>query len=263
MADRLLWIKQPPQRWLDWSPLLGGVQGHQKVQSIYPQAQVELAGEGVEAAQRLLSIGHKRGWNPLKWLSASKPASSGDEPAAELLWANMALHLYAQPRALLADWRARLRVGGFLMFSCLGPDTLRELRAVYAACGWPAPSHDFTDMHDWGDMMVEVGFAEPVMDMERITLAYESAERLLQDLRDWGRNLHTGRFAGCRGRQWRAALVKALEQHLPRNDAGQMVLTIEVIYGHAYRAAPKVRLEGESAISVQDMRAMLRQPRSQ
>ena len=46
------------------------------------------------------------------------------------------------------------------MFSCLGPDTLRELRAVYAALGWPVPSHTFTDMHDWGDMLVQAGFAD-------------------------------------------------------------------------------------------------------
>jgi malonyl-CoA O-methyltransferase len=58
------------------------------------------------------------------------------------------------------------------MFSCLGPDTLRELRALYAALGWPPPAHEFTDMHDWGDMLVASGFAEPVMDMERITLSF-------------------------------------------------------------------------------------------
>ena len=102
------------------------------------------------------------------------------------------------------------------MFSCLGPDSLRELRAVYAAMGWPAPGHAFTDMHDWGDMLIEAGFAEPVMDMERITLTFPTAQRLLQELQELGANLHPQRFAGLRGRHWHARLLKALEEHLQR-----------------------------------------------
>ena len=43
---------------------------------------------------------------------------------------------------------------------------------------------------DWGDMLASNGFAEPVMDMERITLTFETPERLLQELRGLGRNLH-------------------------------------------------------------------------
>jgi malonyl-CoA O-methyltransferase len=91
-----------------------------------------------------------------------------------MLWANMQLHMAADPQALIAQWQQALEVDGFLMFSCLGPDTLRELRAVYAALGWPPPAHEFTDMHDWGDMLVASGFAEPVIDMERITLSCAS-----------------------------------------------------------------------------------------
>jgi len=263
MLDRLDFIRLQPQSWAHWEPLRGGVDAHQKLQQRYPKAPVWLVAEQVDQASSVRALGAGRWWSLSHWTGPAVHSGVPPAGAVQMLWANMLLHHAADPQGLIRAWHRALAVDGFLMFSCFGPDTLRELREIYAQKGWPAPAHEFTDMHDWGDMMVEVGFAEPVMDMERITLAYESAERLLQDLRDWGRNLHTGRFAGCRGRQWRAALVKALEQHLPRNDAGQMVLTIEVIYGHAYRAAPKVRLEGESAISVQDMRAMLRQPRSQ
>ena len=57
-----------------------------------------------------------------------------------MLWANMALHMAAQPSELMARWHETLAVDGFLMFSCLGPDTLRELRALYRALGWPLRS---------------------------------------------------------------------------------------------------------------------------
>ena len=152
-----------------------------------------------------------------------------------MLWANMVLHDAAAPEALIAQWHRALATDGFLMFSCLGPDTLRELRGLYQALGWPPAGHEFTDMHDWGDMLVHAGFAEPVMDMERITLTYETPARLLQDLRELGRNLHPQRFAALRGRagsrqlerEWRTA---------GRAAQGRLALTFEIIYGHAMKA---------------------------
>ena len=78
---------------------------------------------------------------------------------------------------MLPEWQRVLRVNGLLMFSTLGPDTLRELRAAYAdaeaALGIaPAGARviDFVDMHDLGDMLVESGFEIPVMDQEVLTV---------------------------------------------------------------------------------------------
>ncbi|MEN9905137.1 MAG: hypothetical protein RLZZ555_1702 [Pseudomonadota bacterium] len=261
MAERLRWIKQQPKEWLDWSALNGGLQAHRQVAELYPQAKVLLAGDGSEAALLALRRQTPRSWNPLKWLGSGPALHDAGAGPVGLLWANMALHQDPLPRTLLGRWQELLAVDGILMFSCLGPDSLRELRAVHASLGWPAPAHEFTDMHDWGDMLVEVGFAEPVMDMERITLAYPDAARLLCDLRDWGRNLNRARFPGLRGRGWRQALERAIEQGLPRDEQGQLLLSFEVIYGHAVRPKPRVRLESTSTVSMEQMRAMLRQPR--
>jgi malonyl-CoA O-methyltransferase len=146
------------------------------------------------------------------------------------------------------------------MFSCLGPDTLKELRALYAALGWRPPGHEFTDMHDWGDMLVQGGFAEPVMDMERITLAYDTPQRLVEELHQLGPNLHPERFPGLRGRRWRERLHQAVESEL-RGADGKLTLTYEVIYGHALRPLPRARMGEESAVSLQDMRSMLKSDR--
>jgi malonyl-CoA O-methyltransferase len=177
-----------------------------------------------------------------------------------MVWANMLLHHVADPQALMAEWHRALAVDGFLMFSCFGPDTLRELRAVYQRRGWPEPAHEFTDMHDWGDMLVQAGFAEPVMDMERITLTFESPARLLQELREIGRNLHAGRFAGLRGRGWRDRLQEALATDLARSeDGGRLSLSFEIIYGHALKPAPRLKLQPQNSFTVDEMRAVLRQ----
>jgi malonyl-CoA O-methyltransferase len=169
----------------------------------------------------------------------------------------MALHMAADPQALIGRWHEALAVDGFLMFSCFGPDTLRELRSLYQELGWPAPAHEYTDMHDWGDMLVAAGFAEPVMDMERIELTFETPERLLQELRELGRNLHPGRFAGLRGRGWRARLLQALRRLADPEQDGRLRLTFEIIYGHAFKPAPRLPVGGETRFSVEELRASL------
>jgi malonyl-CoA O-methyltransferase len=219
----------------------------------YPQARcfvVEQQPANAQLARRALA---KPWWR----LGASGPEFGAvPEGAVQMLWANMALHLSADPQALMAHWHRALAVDGFLMFSCLGPDTLRELRTLYAALGWPPPSHEFTDMHDWGDMLVHGGFAEPVMDMERITLTFDTPLRLLAELRELGANLHPARFAGLRGRHWRARLEQELDRGL-RGPDGRLALTFEIIYGHALKPLPRAKMSESSAVSLQDMRTML------
>jgi len=197
-------------------------------------------------------------WSPARWTGGAAQFGMPPEPV-QMLWANMALHMTADPEALIARWHQALAVDGFVMFSCLGPDTLRELRSAYAEAGWPQPHHQFTDMHDWGDMLVHAGFAEPVMDMERITLSYSSAEKLLDELRELGRNLHVQRFPGLRSPRWKRRLLDILSERLGARSAdGRLSLTFEVIYGHAFKPKPKVRLQAETRVSLDQMRAVLK-----
>ena len=260
MEERLQWIRQAPEAWCHWEAVRGGLQAHALVSARYPKARCqvhETAPRCAIVAQQALA---RPWWSPARWGASSLQWGAPADASVQMLWANMALHMASDPQALIAQWHRALTVDGYLMFSCLGPDTLRELRAVYAALGWPPPGHAFTDMHDWGDMLVHAGFAEPVMDMERITLTFATPERLLQELRELGCNLHPQRFGALRGRRWRERLQRALAEHLaaPGGD-GQLGLTFEIIYGHAFKPAPRVRVNSESAVSLQDMRAMLRQ----
>jgi len=261
MEERLGWIMRTPQRWLHWEPLQGGTQAHALLEKRYPKATcyaVQWSPAQQAAARERLQA---RWWE--KALGA-RPVLHFEAPPApvEMLWANMALHQQADPQALMQRWHGHLATDGFLMFSCLGPDTLRQLRAVFARHGWPEPCHAFTDMHDWGDMLVQAGFAEPVMDMEHITLSYSSPEALLAELRQLGRNLHIARFAGLRGRGWQQQLHDALRQGLAAEGGdGRLTLTFEIIYGHAFKPAPRLPVSGESVIKLEDMREVLARPR--
>jgi len=255
MEERLQWIRRSPAAWADWEPARGGLAAHEAVAQRYPQARSWII-EPAPARAAVARAALVRPW----WRRFGKAAAPeiGAPPAGgvELVWANMLLHMSAEPQVLMARWHEALAVDGFLMFSCLGPDTLRELRTLYAALGWPPPAHEFTDMHDWGDMLVQGGFAEPVMDMERITLSFATPQRLLRELRELGANLHPDRFPALRGRGWRTRLEQALAGALRGGD-GQLSLTFEIIYGHALKPLPRARLREQSEVSLQDMRAML------
>jgi malonyl-CoA O-methyltransferase len=253
MEDRLQWIRLKPQAWADWEPVRGGLAAHALLERRYRGAECFVAEIGPRTGVARDHLA--RPW----WRRWTEPAvHHGPVPqgAVQMLWANMALHMSAQPQALIGQWHQALAVDGFLMFSCLGPDTLRELRAFYRALGWPPPAHDFTDMHDWGDMLVHAGFAEPVMDMEHITLTWESAQRMLEELRELGANLHPARFPALRGAHWKRRLLDELGRALRQPD-GRLALTFEVIYGHAVKPRPKLTMREQSEVSLEEMRAML------
>lgn len=260
MEQRLDWIVRQPQRWLHWEPVRGGLQVQALLARRYPGAQALVNAALPQERSLALRVAARPWWHPARWRAALGPVPAA--LPAELLWANMSLHMAADPQALIQRWHEALAVDGFLMFSCFGPDTLRELRTLYQSLGWPAPAHEFTDMHDWGDMLVAAGFAEPVMDMERIELTFETPQRLLQELRELGRNLHPARPAGLRGRAWRDQLHAALRQLADPMQEGRLKLTFEIIYGHAFRPQRRLAVAAETTLSLDEMRATLRKQRS-
>lgn len=255
MEERLEWIKLKPQKWAHWSPLRGGLQAHELLVKRYPAASCYVVEDEGHQASAALKALNKAWWQPSRWAGAPVRFETPPDSGVQMVWANMGLHMASDPQALIAQWQRALSVDGFVMFSCLGPDTLRELRDLYELQGWAPPAHEFTDMHDWGDMLVAAGFAEPVMDMERITLTFQSPQRLLEELRGLGRNLHVNRFSGLRGRQWQQKLLRALES-MP------LKLTFEVIYGHAFRPVPKLNMRAQTVLSLAQMKEALHQRKS-
>jgi malonyl-CoA O-methyltransferase len=254
MAERLPVIREAPQRWLDWWGFTGG--GATAVQAVLPKARRTVVEPTPALLQR--SRGQLRGawWAP--WRNAGRSASAvldeQEVPAgqAQLLWANMMLQTSPEPALTMAAWHRALAVGGYLMFSTYGPDTLKELRALYAEQGWPAPHLPFADMHDLGDMLVHAGFADPVMDQETLRLTWTSAEALLAELRGLGGHLGARRWPGLRTPRWRESLLQGLQR---RADAqGRIMLSIEVVYGHAFKAPPRPARGEPATVSLESLR---------
>jgi malonyl-CoA O-methyltransferase len=264
MAERLPMILRRPDTVVEWSGHLGASDA--LLAAAYPKARRALVEPMPELHAR--SATAVRGpWWSMRRLRTAQPAiwSEADVPAghAQLVWSNMLLHAMADPPALLALWKRALAGDGFLMFSTLGPATLHELGALYGELGWPAPLAPFVDMHDLGDMLVEAGFADPVMDQEQLVLSWRDGDALLQELRGLGGNVHRARLPGLRTPRWKRRLLEALGSR--RDAQGRISMSFEIVYGHAFNAPPRAPVKARTEVGLDDFRRMTRragQPRS-
>lgn len=262
MAERLDWIRLQPKCWVNWCAVQGGLETHKNLQQRFPASHAVLVEPLALSAQVAAKALRGRWWERWRGDGPDIRTEVEGDIEADMVWANMALHLEPDAQRAMAQWLRGLRVGGMLMFSCLGPGTLASLRALYQRAGWGAPMAALVDMHDWGDRLVRVGFSEPVVDMETIRLSFSSPATLLAELRGIGANFSPARFAGLRGRRWRDGLHQGMAQDLAGRDGqNRLILEIEVVYGHAIRPEPRVALAAESSISLADFTRSVRRGR--
>jgi len=257
MFDRLSLIKAGPQRVLDAG--CGEGADLPLLQKTYPAAQII----GIDASPAMLQAARNGAAKPAsslnQLLNKLLPAKAGVDllcgdfaelPFApgsiDLVWSNLALHWHPQPDRVFAEWRRVLKIDSLLMFSCFGPDTFKEVREAFADVDLSPHALPFVDMHDFGDQLVDVGFSTPVLDMEVLTVTYDTPQSLLADVRAFGGNPLSTQRHGLMGKAaWNKALA-ALERQ--RRPDGKLGLTFEIIYGHAFRPAPRVTSKGEAII---------------
>lgn len=165
-----------------------------------------------------------------------------------MVWSNLALQwLNDLPRAF-AEIRRVLLPGGLIMFSTFGPDTLKELRQAYQDTDHHTHVNRFIDMHDIGDLLVNGGFGDPVMDMECFTLTYDDVRQLMRELKAIGaHNVTRGRPSGLSGRKLLATVTRNYEAF--RRD-GKLPATFEVVYGHAWKPLPRLGPTGRPVIDI-------------
>ncbi len=170
--------------------------------------------------------------------------------STDMIWSNLALHWHPEPDQVFKEWQRVLRVDGLLMFSCFGPDSFKEIRQAFRTENQSASlaphTLPFVDMHDYGDLLIDSGFATPVMDMEIITLTYETVAQLLTEVRSVGGNPLQNRHKGLMGKAAWRQMCANLE--LLRNSEGRIPLTLEIIYGHAFKPVAKKNKPGESIV---------------
>ena len=254
MLERLDYVRLTPSRFLDAGTGIG--QGLGRLAGHYPAAmpvaidsahallaQIGNRGSLLERARAVLS---RRNPRLICADFANLPFAAG---SFQLVWSNLALAWALDPLEAFKEFRRVLDVGGLIMFSTYGPDTLKELRQAFTVVDELPHTLRFFDMHDLGDMLTAAGFSDPVMDMEVITLTYADFETLASDLRFTGQvNAARGRRRGLLGRNAYLAMRNAYESMRSR---GRLPVTVEVVYGHAWRGPTRVTPEGHSIIQTE------------
>lgn len=249
MAERLDYIKLRPGIILDAGSGTG--HGARGLAERYPEAAViEL-----DLTLGMLKQGERDGlrWkrlfarrSPSRKVCADLDALPLKHAGVELLWSNLALQWCDDLPRVFSEMHRVLKVDGLLMFSTLGPDTLKELRQAFQGIDRHTHVNQFVDMHDIGDMLMRCGFADPVMDMEYLTLTYADAKSLMLDLKASGaHNVTGGRPRGLTGKSaWR----KLLANYEALRKDGRLPATFEVVYGHAWKAPPRKTADGREVM---------------
>lgn len=185
------------------------------------------------AAGMLTCASGKRRWlDRSRFIQADASSIPMANHSVDLVVSNLMLQ-WCEPEAVFREFRRILKPEGLLMFSTFGPDTLLELRESWQSADSMPHVIDFYDMHDLGDMLMQAGFLEPVMDVDRHTLTYSNVMELLRDLHGIGsRNISSQRRRGLMGKGVLQGLEQAYSQFTLSD--GRLPASYEVVYGHAW-----------------------------
>ncbi len=249
MLERLEYVKLQPARILDAGSGTGW--GARRLAQSYPDAQViEL---DIAIGMLHTARGHSSWWRKLfggvKQLQvcADVEALPLVFNSMDMVWSNLAVQWCNDLPGTIQELHRVIKPDGLVMFSSFGPDTLKELRTAFDGVDGYNHVNRFADMHDIGDMLVAAGFADPVMEMETITLTYGDAKAVMQDLRNIGaHNATVGRAPGMMGKAKWARIARNYEAL--RRD-GKLPATFEIIYGHAWKMPPKKIPDGRAIIN--------------
>ena len=238
LLERMDYFTIAPQTILDLGSGTG--YGSAQLRKKYPTANiVEL-----DIAEHMLSYARNKQGFIERFKGKRRPVCADAEalPFAEnsfdLIFSSMSLQWCEDLDRVFEECNRVLKPGACLMFASLGPDTLKELRKSWQAVDGKDHVNTFIDMHDIGDALVRKRFANPVMDVETITLTYNSVFDLMKDLKAIGsRNALYNREHGLTGKEKLKAMAQQYET-FRRDDC--LPASYEIVYGHGW--APDLHL---------------------
>lgn len=248
LIERLDFIKLDPQRILD----LGTGTGYliNALKQRFPKAQIV----GADLAHGMLAYAKQQhqSWKPWQktpaWVCADAERLPFQDHSFDLVISSLMLQWCHPLDTVFRGIHRVIKPGGLVLFTTFGPDTLKELRWSWAQVDRYQRVHEFADMHDVGDAMVHARFADPVMDMEMITMTYTDLKLLVKDLRGIGaRNASEQGEKSLTGKgKWRA--MQTAYETLKQD--GQYPASYEVVYGHAWAVENKAFTEEDGSVVV-------------
>ena len=155
----------------------------------------------------------------------------------DLIVANMLLPWIGDLTACFSEVARALKKGGVFTFATLGPDSLASLRHAWKLADGSNHIHTFADMHDVGDSLVRAGLTDPVLDVDKLAVAYRDTSSLFRDLSACGaRNCLAERRRTLTGKR----RFRAMQDNLLRTGGdGGVTVDVEIVYGHAWGSGPR------------------------
>ncbi|AFZ82918.1 methyltransferase domain-containing protein [Candidatus Kinetoplastidibacterium crithidiae] len=167
------------------------------------------------------------------FIQSDMSSTAFDANSFDLIWSNLSIHWHPMVYHVFKEWSRIIRPNGLIMFSCFGPNTLKEVKLALNMAKLNTKMIDFIDMHDFGDMLLDIGFENPVMSQETINLTYQTPQNLIRDIYNLGGNPSIGRKSSLTSKKWMNNLYEQIEQQ--RDQSNSINLTIEIIYGQAWK----------------------------
>jgi len=254
LLERLNLVRGEPKTIVDLGA--GSGRGSGGLKSHYRKAQVialDLSFEMLQAANR-----HRKLFRKFDRVCGDAESLPLRDRSVDWCISNLMLAWCDPPDSVFAEVQRILKPQGLFSFTTFGPDTLIELRRAWESVEAGPHVHRFLDMHDLGDALLRSGFAEPVMDTERITVTYSDSRQLMRELKNTGATTATkGRNRSLANRTKLVAVSKAYEMLLQQN---RLPVTLEIVYGQAWLgvAASRRGTSGETRIPLEKVRAALR-----
>jgi malonyl-CoA O-methyltransferase len=232
LAEHLDWMKITPERVLDLG--YGAGLANPLLEAAYPRAW-HLA---LDSDPHCLPRPPR--WNPLRFLGPNPIGGIAGRAEAiplqtasvDLVHSNLLLPCVDAP-AMIREVARILKPGGLFLWSSLGPDSFRELRAL------GVDFKPFMDMHDLGDLLLECGLSNPVVNREDLVFTYGDRETLREDLTGWGWEYYLQAHPDAAN--WHHAL---------EGLKGELNLSLEALFGHAWKPLPPKGLEGKRIIPI-------------
>jgi len=162
---------------------------------------------------------------------------------------------------VLQEWYRVLSQEAVLLFSCLGVDSLVQCKESFLSVNETNRVHEFSDMHLVGDELLSVGYVDPVMHMENISIDYNSLDNLWRDLRNAvGVNVRQDRPKGLLSPSKWKQFLNCYESY--KTSDSRFPVNLEIIYGHALGKGgvkmPSRNQEGLIEVPLEMLRSQLK-----
>lgn len=255
LLERMQYIRLQPERIVDIGTGTG--QCIEGLKKFFPKAKLTALDLSINMLKQCKK---KQGWwsgliNSVSYINADAENLPLATNSVDLLFSNLAIQWCNDLQQTFSEFMRVLRPGGLLMFTTFGPDTLKELRSCWSKTDRFNHVNQFVDMHDIGDALVSARFAEPVIDMEMITMTYPSAIQIMKELKLIGaHNVTRGRSRQLTGK---GRLQSVIQEYEAYRKEGVLPVSYEVVYGHAWIPEEEKNKEATSSrvlVSVSDIK---------